>query len=305
MNTRVSVSKQPAVSHATAPIRSSLLQRKCACGGTPGPTGECEECRKNRGLRDGDSANSNPNAAKNFAFDFSTVPVFGMSGYDFAKNKDAPTPAPAPGVTPPSPPPPAKAPACDAAKQSPKYTACIQPVLIAQDDGKNPTSAPSFAESTSIWAKCCVTLSVNAAKTCNKTAYQTLDESKDATPTNEEKDLFKDAGSSSCIQVFVPTEFAQDGKTGKDISGGGATYDYGTANPKIVVVEGAVGEVVAHEVGHALGHVDHDTNATVMKPTSHYNVANKSDVSDDVCKKAKTGSVLTKGGADKDCCMSF
>jgi hypothetical protein len=25
-----------------------LLQRKCACGGTPGPTGECEECRKKR-----------------------------------------------------------------------------------------------------------------------------------------------------------------------------------------------------------------------------------------------------------------
>lgn len=24
------------------------LQRKCACGGTPGPTGECEECRKKR-----------------------------------------------------------------------------------------------------------------------------------------------------------------------------------------------------------------------------------------------------------------
>ena len=30
-------------------VRSSgLLQRKCACGGTPGPTGECEECRKKR-----------------------------------------------------------------------------------------------------------------------------------------------------------------------------------------------------------------------------------------------------------------
>src|SRR5437773_10447732 len=25
-----------------------LLQRKCACGGTPGPSGECEECRKKR-----------------------------------------------------------------------------------------------------------------------------------------------------------------------------------------------------------------------------------------------------------------
>ena len=26
----------------------SRLQRKCACGGTPGPTGECEECRRKR-----------------------------------------------------------------------------------------------------------------------------------------------------------------------------------------------------------------------------------------------------------------
>src|SRR5262245_61749078 len=30
------------------PITGPLLQRKCACGGTPGPTGECEECRKKR-----------------------------------------------------------------------------------------------------------------------------------------------------------------------------------------------------------------------------------------------------------------
>lgn len=30
------------------PVRSGLLQRKCACGGTPGPTGECESCRKKR-----------------------------------------------------------------------------------------------------------------------------------------------------------------------------------------------------------------------------------------------------------------
>jgi hypothetical protein len=30
------------------PVRGGLLQRKCACGGTPGPTGECAECRKKR-----------------------------------------------------------------------------------------------------------------------------------------------------------------------------------------------------------------------------------------------------------------
>ena len=31
-----------------SPSRRGLLQRKCACGGTPGLTGECEECRKKR-----------------------------------------------------------------------------------------------------------------------------------------------------------------------------------------------------------------------------------------------------------------
>ncbi len=30
------------------PGRGAVLQRKCACGGTPGPTGECAECRKKR-----------------------------------------------------------------------------------------------------------------------------------------------------------------------------------------------------------------------------------------------------------------
>ena len=30
------------------PVTNGLLQRKCACGGTPGRSGECEECRKKR-----------------------------------------------------------------------------------------------------------------------------------------------------------------------------------------------------------------------------------------------------------------
>ncbi|HEY2714260.1 MAG TPA: DUF4157 domain-containing protein [Chthoniobacterales bacterium] len=29
-------------------MRAGIVQRKCACGGTPGPTGECEACRKKR-----------------------------------------------------------------------------------------------------------------------------------------------------------------------------------------------------------------------------------------------------------------
>src|SRR5947207_2152445 len=43
-------SKKPTASQISRfhPARTSLLQRKCACGGTPGPSGECEECRKKR-----------------------------------------------------------------------------------------------------------------------------------------------------------------------------------------------------------------------------------------------------------------
>lgn len=41
----------PAVHKQTAPASIAglgTLQRKCACGGTPGPSGECESCRKKR-----------------------------------------------------------------------------------------------------------------------------------------------------------------------------------------------------------------------------------------------------------------
>src|SRR5437870_4678698 len=31
-----------------ASVKSGMLQRKCACGGTRGPTGECEDCRKKK-----------------------------------------------------------------------------------------------------------------------------------------------------------------------------------------------------------------------------------------------------------------
>jgi hypothetical protein len=40
----LTVARPPSSSFAPRP----LLQRKCACGGTPGPTGECEKCSKKR-----------------------------------------------------------------------------------------------------------------------------------------------------------------------------------------------------------------------------------------------------------------
>lgn len=48
MKTRSSIQPQAASGLSVTPVQSGLLQRKCACGGTPGRTGECAECRGKR-----------------------------------------------------------------------------------------------------------------------------------------------------------------------------------------------------------------------------------------------------------------
>jgi Domain of unknown function (DUF4157) len=49
VNERIHTQVKPArKSSSFAPTRPGLLQRKCACGGTPGPDGECAECRAKR-----------------------------------------------------------------------------------------------------------------------------------------------------------------------------------------------------------------------------------------------------------------
>jgi len=44
----VKAEPQKAKAVPIAPVPARLLRRKCACGGTPGPDGECAECRKKR-----------------------------------------------------------------------------------------------------------------------------------------------------------------------------------------------------------------------------------------------------------------
>jgi hypothetical protein len=50
MKTRMPVQAKAAMtpSSTLTPVRSRRLQRKCACGGKPGPNGECKECRRKR-----------------------------------------------------------------------------------------------------------------------------------------------------------------------------------------------------------------------------------------------------------------
>src|SRR5215208_2264204 len=45
---RTRLRAEPTPRPSFTPLRSGLLQRKCACGGTLGPTGECAECRRKR-----------------------------------------------------------------------------------------------------------------------------------------------------------------------------------------------------------------------------------------------------------------
>jgi hypothetical protein len=47
METRA-LKSRPTESMAPTPARGPTLRRKCACGGTRGPGGECEECRNKR-----------------------------------------------------------------------------------------------------------------------------------------------------------------------------------------------------------------------------------------------------------------
>jgi Domain of unknown function (DUF4157) len=48
MSMMVQVQAKSAPTHSFTPAPSNLLQRKCACGGTPGLDGECAECRQKR-----------------------------------------------------------------------------------------------------------------------------------------------------------------------------------------------------------------------------------------------------------------
>jgi len=48
MNMTAQVQAKPTPMPSFTPVRANLPQRKCACGGTPGPDGECVACRQKR-----------------------------------------------------------------------------------------------------------------------------------------------------------------------------------------------------------------------------------------------------------------
>jgi peptidoglycan/xylan/chitin deacetylase (PgdA/CDA1 family) len=63
METRLRTQVKAPLVPTFTPARGGVLQRKCACGGTLGPTGECEACRKKRLQRKIDNAGQTQNAS--------------------------------------------------------------------------------------------------------------------------------------------------------------------------------------------------------------------------------------------------
>jgi len=186
-----------------------------------------------------------------------------------------------------------------------KLKVCIRPVQIADDDGKKPTTLPSFDMAKTIWGKCCLDVSVSGAKTVSKTAYKTLQqESSTGKATAEEVGLFTAAGGAGgCISVFVAETFQDGGKISKDIDGGGATF--GTPfGPAVVVVEGIDPTIVAHELGHAMDYLPHAPAGTIMEVTAASHSQKESDqVASVICNKVRAFSGAKPSGK-KDCFSS-
>jgi hypothetical protein len=114
MNKRVQSQGPPVSKPSLAPVRSNLLQRKCACGGTPGLDEECAECRRKRligsqgnlsdqadqpeaaliaheGLRSSDrSLDAETRSfieARHFGHDFSRIPLYARPSEQIQTNR--------------------------------------------------------------------------------------------------------------------------------------------------------------------------------------------------------------------------
>lgn len=72
MNTRLQTQTKAAPTPSFRSVQTRLLQRKCACGGSPGLTGECAECARGKGALQRNASNQSAPGAN---FSLSCIPV--------------------------------------------------------------------------------------------------------------------------------------------------------------------------------------------------------------------------------------
>lgn len=195
------------------------------------------------------------------------------------------------------------APACPAGAVSTVMTATVQPVRIARNDGTNPTVLPSFAR-LDTWRRCCIEVTVAAPVTINNTAFQTMDDLDGAAgPTPEENLAIAAAPGGTQVNVIMIQNFAVGGVLTPTARGGAVTFNLATAHPTVFGLEGAVSEVIAHEVGHGLlGSAVHTCPDTIMCPTGSPTIPNSQHVNAAVCTAARTGAILA--ATTRACCLN-
>jgi hypothetical protein len=182
-----------------------------------------------------------------------------------------------------------------------KLSICIRPLQIADDDGKNPTTLPSFDAAIAIWKKCCIDVSVKGATKVSKTAFKTLHHDPGTgRATSEQARMIRMAGGSECVSVYVAATFEQGGKIGKDIDGGAAAFGTPGLGEAIVTVEGVDPTIIAHELGHSMGYPDHWPPGTVMEVKAPKHDQKESDkVAWPLCERVRKSFKST--GAREDC----
>ena len=85
VNERMQIQAIPADRPSLTPAPARLSQRKCACGGTPGPDGECEHCRRKRLARQRDMVGNFQSSESTFVPEASNTRAEAHSGHDFSR----------------------------------------------------------------------------------------------------------------------------------------------------------------------------------------------------------------------------
>ena len=171
-----------------------------------------------------------------------------------------------------------KQPNCPKEKQCDLKIICIQPVFIGTGATDAKATGSSYGTmqkaADDIFKKCCIKFDWKAAKYVNKNEY------KDTKGPVEEQKLLKEEdekGTNDCIEVFFVDTMTDPNTNETHFGGDGVCYHSETKQAKVIVADTAVKgctppsvNVLAHELGHALGDLSHvGSTGTVMEPSGN------------------------------------